>query len=347
MPTPSVIEIDPLLAPILGDQPAGSSLPFEVRDQLEKLRKEDSPDNYAPDDPRRPESAVKADWVGIVRLCQNTLTQVSKDLQVAARLTEALAWLHGFPGVRDGLRLLRRLVGECWDRLLPPIEEPDDVDRRAAALNWLDDPDRGSRFPTTVQQLSLVHWEGQSFGWVKWKQAQEGRPGPSKGEFEQAAQATPWEACQKTAGDVSEAVEELDTLVRTAADKMGQSAPSMTNLRQALAGCQTLSRQILARKAPPPVDATGTAVGAPAAGTGVVTAPPPQATTREEVYRQLAQAAAVLQKMEPHSPIPYLILREVELGTMTFPDLMQALIRDENVLAELSREFGIKKKAGG
>jgi type VI secretion system protein ImpA len=68
-----------------------------------------------------------------------------------------------------------------------------------------------------------------------------------------------------------------------------------------------------------------------------------KAGSREQAYRQLAQAAALLRQLEPHSPIPYLIQRAVELGSMPFPQLIRALIREQNVLSELNRELGIKE----
>ena len=60
------------------------------------------------------------------------------------------------------------------------------------------------------------------------------------------------------------------------------------------------------------------------------------------MYEQLAQAAALLQQLEPHSPIPYLIQRAVDLGAKSFPDLMKELVRDSNVLSSMNRELGIK-----
>ena len=64
---------------------------------------------------------------------------------------------------------------------------------------------------------------------------------------------------------------------------------------------------------------------------------------RAEIYRQLEQSANVLRQLEPHSPIPYLIQRAVELGSMPFPQLIRALIREPNILSELNRELGIKE----
>ena len=51
----------------------------------------------------------------------------------------------------------------------------------------------------------------------------------------------------------------------------------------------------------------------------------------------------MLRRLEPHSPIPYLLERAVTLGALSFPDLMKELVRDANVLAAMSRELGIKE----
>ena len=105
MPSPPILDFDTLIAPIPGDDPAGSSVPFAVTQQLEEMRKEIDPDSFSKDDPTRPE-AKKADWKGTIELTQETLRNTSKDLLIAARLTEALVKMHGFAGLRDGLRLL-------------------------------------------------------------------------------------------------------------------------------------------------------------------------------------------------------------------------------------------------
>jgi predicted component of type VI protein secretion system len=65
--------------------------------------------------------------------------------------------------------------------------------------------------------------------------------------------------------------------------------------------------------------------------------------SRADVYQRLAEAADLLEQLEPHSPIPYLIRKAVELGGLPFPLLMRALIRDDNVLMEMHRELGIKE----
>ncbi len=143
MPSSSLLDLDALIAPIPGDSPAGGPVPFAVREKLEEFRKEIDPASFAANDPMRPTSFQKADWSGIARLTEQALLQTSKDLLIAARLTEALTKLHGFAGLRDGLRLMRRLVVECWDRLNPAIESEDDLEIRARRSS-------GSMIPTAA-----------------------------------------------------------------------------------------------------------------------------------------------------------------------------------------------------
>jgi type VI secretion system protein ImpA len=342
MPSAPVIDVDALLAPIPGDQPAGTSVPFDVREQLEKARKEEDPADYAPDDPRRPEKLVRADWPAIVRLAQIVLTKTSKDLQVSARLLEALVRQHGFTGLRDGLRLLRALIEQCWDRLQPELEDPPDLDVRAAPFNWLDDPDRGARFPNTVRSVPLVTEGSTPFGWHQWRQSESDQA--ARDTFEKAIRALSWEQCQALAEDLGEARSQLAALVKALDARMGPAAPALTNLREAVEACATLAGQIMQRKGPPPANGQA-ANGAPAVTTDGSAAPAPAsfASTRAEVYHQLAQAAARLQQLEPHSPIPYLVQRAVELGALPFPELIRALIREPSVLSELNRELGIQE----
>ena len=122
-------------------------------------------------------------------------------------------------------------------------------------------------------------------------------------------------------------------------EKMPDFAPSFYEARKALEDCQTIAKWIYqengggasasADGAEPGVAA---AAGGPAATGG--------ALTREAAYDQLKRVAEMLEKMEPHSPVPYLIRRAVELRAIKFPELVEELTKDSNVLAFLKREIG-------
>jgi type VI secretion system protein ImpA len=346
MPSPPVLDVSELLLPVPGEDPAGGPVPYEVRRELEEARKEDNPDDFAENDPMRPAEFKKADWPALVRLARETLRDISKDLLVATRLTEALVRLHGYAGLRDGLRLLRELVEGCWDRLRPPIEDGD-LEVRAGPFFWLDDPDKGARFPMTLRRVPLVVGEaGQGYGWLDWRQSQAGIGSVSHDDFERAVAASPAQGVADAAEALRESREELRLLGRCLGERMEGAAPGLAEIHRAVEECQQLAEQILRRKSPAPAESAHPGDQAsPAAATNGAS-PAAAAATRAEAYRQLARAADLLQTLEPHSPIPYLVRRAVELGALPFPQLMKALIRDANVLGELSRELGIKESEG-
>ena len=128
---------------------------------------------------------------------------------------------------------------------------------------------------------------------------------------------------------------------------MGQLAPGLTSLRQAVFECRTLAKQILDRKGPEAEAETsgeGAAEGSAEEGRRWrrwVLGRPGDAVARQ-VYARLAEAAELLGQLEPHSPIPYLIRRCVQLGDLSFPDLMKALINDSSVRNDLGRSLGIE-----
>jgi type VI secretion system protein ImpA len=142
--------------------------------------------------------------------------------------------------------------------------------------------------------------------------------------------------------DINQSVDEIGQLLQTLNGKMGPLAPGLIDLRGAVEDCRKLVKQMLGQKGEEGGEVSGnSSVEAAPSSSGVA-----KAGSREQAYRQLAQAAAVLRQLEPHSPIPYLIQRAVELGAMPFPQLMRALIREQNVLNELTRELGIKEAGG-
>jgi type VI secretion system protein ImpA len=353
-----------LTAPIPGDNPRGAPVPFEIRRKLEESRIEDfepptpKPDGWTP---------KKADWAGIVKLTQEMLAKTSKDLLVSARLTEALVKLHGFAGLRDGLRLMRELVEQCWDRLNPPIEEEEDVERRAGPFNWLDDPDKGARFPTTIRSIPLVTGKDGQYAWIDWKRSQDPKPPIPKEAIDKAILETPEGVCAGLAQDIAQSLEDLDKLTQSLKRKMGEQAeklraarglteqdgqslkekiegqaPALLGLKQAAEDCHMLMRQILERKRPAVAAKTDIPSGGPSAPPSAPAAARP-AATRAEAYQQLRQAAALLKELEPHSPVPYFIERAVELGSLRYPELIKELVRDQNILKELNREMGIKE----
>ncbi len=308
-----------------------------IRDQLKHDRKDD-PDAQPP---------KKPNWVQITEAAEKALRAPYKDLQVAAHLTEALTVLHGFRGLHDGLHLMRRIVDECWDRLNPPVEDGD-VEPYAAPFNWLDDADTGALFPNRIRSTALIRGKDKNldYSYLDWRQSQDARGRISWAEFQKVVDATPLSDCEEIAAEVARCVDESQKLSQSLSARFA-SAPQdlrdrvsgLTSLVQALRECDTLIQEIVRKKRPVDV-AAGGAVGSSAdAGADFRSV-----GSRDAIYLQLRQAADALQRLEPHSPVPYLVNRAVELGPLPFHQMIRALIRDATVLQELSRELGIKEE---
>lgn len=80
-------------------------------------------------------AAVEPDWRVVERLASELLNR-SKDLRVAAWLTEAATRLHGVPGFAAGVQLINLLCEKYWDEVHPRliIDGDDDPYLRIGAL---------------------------------------------------------------------------------------------------------------------------------------------------------------------------------------------------------------------
>jgi len=125
-----------LTAPLDGDRPAGEWLRHDrVYDDVKAAREQEP--QYLPQGIWARERK-QAEWPTVVRLSRDALTTRSKDLQLAAWLTEALAHLEGVAGLSAGLGVMTGLVSRVWDSLYPPIDEDDGVEPRVLVLEWCD-----------------------------------------------------------------------------------------------------------------------------------------------------------------------------------------------------------------
>jgi len=107
---------DDLLNPIPGENPSGESLRYApVFDKIKEARRAD---DDAPQGDWQFERKT-ADYPLVIKLAGEALATKSKDLQVAAWLTEAILRKEGFRGLRAGLELIKGLVENFWDTLLP------------------------------------------------------------------------------------------------------------------------------------------------------------------------------------------------------------------------------------
>ena len=101
---------DQLLQPIPGSNPAGANVRYDaVYDKLKEARREE--EDVDQGEWKRPRKV--ADWPLVIKLASDALATKSKDLQIAAWLTEALLRQEGLGGLHAGLGVLRGLLDVC------------------------------------------------------------------------------------------------------------------------------------------------------------------------------------------------------------------------------------------
>lgn len=277
-----MVEIEALLSPIEEDDPGGPNLRYEpVYDQLKQARHED-PD--LPQGEWKRERKV-ADWGEVVRLASDVLENRSKDLQVAAWLTEGLLHQEGFGGLRAGLEALRRIQEEFWEHLHPELEEPDDLEFRAAPLEWV-----GQYLEPVVKSTPLnerghgylEYQESRRIGYEeeaekdsskKAARAQAIADGkPTAEDFDEGFDATSKAWYKSLVADLEGSSTELDALEAFCDEKYGQVAPSFRTLRGALEEVARIADRLLATKLeqdpdPPEEEAPGEEEAGSADGT--------------------------------------------------------------------------------
>lgn len=141
------IDIDSLLQPIPGENPVGEWLRYDATyDRIQDARRED--DDTLPQGVWQ-KKAKRADWRAVETLCQDALRTRTKDLQLAAYLTEAWMQLHGPVGATHGVRLLAELSRRFWD-VAYPLLDGEDCSYRVAPFEWLE-----GRLPVLLRLLPL------------------------------------------------------------------------------------------------------------------------------------------------------------------------------------------------
>jgi type VI secretion system protein ImpA len=139
---------DELLDPISAEHPAGLDLRWTAEwDRIKDARRaDDSLDSGKWTKKERKTS----DWPLVRSLVTSALRERSKDLQLSLWLTEANIKLHGFAGLRDGLRVTRELMVRYWDKGLYPVME-DGPEDRGGPLEWLN-----SKIVDSIEAISIT-----------------------------------------------------------------------------------------------------------------------------------------------------------------------------------------------
>jgi type VI secretion system protein ImpA len=368
MASPLILDFEMLLAAIPGDNPSGESLRLTAPyDAIQEARRAD--DDL--DQGAWVRDTKVADWPAVIKIATEALVTKTKDLQLAVWLVEALVKHHGFPGLRDGLRLLRELQEHFWDSLYPEIDDGD-LEFRAGPLEWLNE-----KLPSSIRQTPVTQgMNAERYTWLHWKESREvdnlGRRDPAAmaalvgegkitGEqFDKAVETTQLAYCQTHFEDLNETWHEYEQLAQVVDDRFGREAPGLSGIKQAITDYLALMADIGKKKggfdsqSKPDLtqheaeeEELGNIAGQETSGPVI---PPRGRSTlitfelqsRADALRQLAAVADYFRRTEPHSPVSYLVQRAVRWGEMPLEAWLQNVIHDESVLEQLRETLGLK-----
>jgi type VI secretion system protein ImpA len=368
-PPSAVADLDALLAPIAGENPAGESLQYSgLHDELREARRVE--DNLAQGEWQY-ETKV-ADYHQVISLATPALATQTKDLQVCAWLCEALVKLHGFPGLRDGLKLMRGLHEQFWEKVYPEIDEGD-MEARANSVAWMD-----RELGLAIKEVPLTQAQGGGvnysyLGYEQSKQfdipenlekldagklaqmeelrAQALEEGKTTGEdWRKAFHNTRRAFYEETWRVLDECWAEYQALDKVMDEKYDRQTPGLGSLKKSLDEVRTLVEKLLKEKRilePDPVaDAEG-AEGEAGAGDGAQGISTGPVRTRQEALRRLAEVSDYFRRTEPHSPVAYLVQRAIKWGQMPLETWLQDVIKDDTVLGQLRETLGLNTSDGG
>jgi type VI secretion system protein ImpA len=369
--------VDALLKPLPGDEPTGTSARYDpVIAEIRIARESDDP-SLPQGEWERP--LKKADWSLVASLCSQTLSERSKDLQIAAWLSEAWIHLYQVDGLRAGVRLIQGLLDIYWEGVHPRQSEDGDFDARVAPLAWMNES-----IPLTLRlHVGLLPWPDRKPSYITledWTKAplvapsksdddndNEPNPAatPSRDELMLMGATTAAPQLLQLRESLALAMTEWKAFDAMVDERLSKEAPSLSRVAETLGLIDRAITSLLSNRQT--VSATNSRTASeqavdtdrhadaienadePAMKPAVPSedfVDPRLATgpirSRADAYRQLEGIANFLQSIEPHSPTPYLIRRAVSWGRMPLPELMQEVLREEGDLNRLFTVLGLK-----
>lgn len=250
------IDLVGILTPIEGDNPAGEDLRYILYDQIAEARRADDALNRG--DWQR--EIKSADWETVINLCADALVNRSKDLQIAAWLTEALTVKEGFKGLLSGLKVIHGFLENFWENVYPEIEEGD-LEFRVGRLEFLN-----NSLWSRVKQIPITDSSAKAgYSFLEWEESRkvsyEGDAAKAETraelvaegkltaeEFDTAVERSKRSFYETLSADLVKCRETFQTLEQFVDEKFGKEGPRLAELRESLEDCDRQVSKILKEK---------------------------------------------------------------------------------------------------
>ena len=316
--------LDPLLAPIPGDNPSGRSVRNDpIYDKIKEARREDDD----ADQGAWQRARKIADHAQLISLVGEVLSTTSKDLQLVSWWTESMLRREGVAGLRDGVALMRGLLDRFWDTVFPELEDGD-ASLRAGPLDYIGiklvdalraAPLNPARHGFRQYEAALLAGsEEDARGDDERRKSRDVLTEKAEPLIEQiltSVDATPKAWYVTLCADIRETVADVHALDVFGNERFVDEAPSFRRLLDALESVQRTADALLARRREQEPDDDGSSAdGAVAAG---VTAGAPDTaalvgavpTSDADAAKRVVMAARFMRRARPTDPSPYALLR--------------------------------------
>ncbi len=358
------LDFEALLAPIEGDAAAGENLRddasptsvyYQIKDARSAARAAER--NMEMDDEP---AGFLDEWRSILELSPDVIATRSKDLEIAAWLTEALLRAHGFAGLRDGFRLMHGMVENFWDGLYP-LEDEDGLETKVAPVTGLNgdggdgtliQPIRKVQITQGSSDLPYAFWQyeqASELAKVADEEKRQARIDAGALTMEQMTRAvaeSPASFYGELVADLDAAMEAFAKLSAALDEKCGADSPPSSNIRNLLQTIRDeigfLAKDKLISDAPAAAEAATDGEGAaPAAAAGAAPAVAGAIASREDAFNTLLKVAEFFRKTEPHSTLSYSLEEMVRRARMPLSDLLVELIPDDEARRGFLMRAGI------
>ena len=344
--------ISSLTAPIPGDNPVGAYQRYEgLYDEIIEARRGD--------DANLPQGVwqtniKQANWDQVERLCIECLQHDSKDLQVAAWLSECWLIKNGIAGLRRGILLLDQLSSTYWDCVYPQLRD-DEYSFRLAPFEWLNEKvsQRIEMMPLTQPTdpeyaiFSLADFKMiQQQGAVANSQDNK-EPGQlSSHNFSESQTRTPAAFYQEILEDTKNTLNDVSNLENKLILLTDKDAISLHQLTRNHKNLQQITMVLIKRSKPAYKVEQREKVTQEKANMNEVAhtsddTKPQKGPTRDELYKKLSLIAAELEKSEPHSPTPYLIKKAISWGNMSLHEWINEMSENDMDIKHIQKWLGI------
>lgn len=368
-------DLEDFVAAISEEQPCGMNLQITdegraIRSNLRDLREESRRLERRADEGDESEggwASARSTWTQLRDQAIEVLKNNSKDLDVAAMLTEALCRTDGFAGLQAGFQVMGLLVEAFWNEVYP-VPDPEDgvtdetliIEERVLPIQRLAGLElEGLLVPGILHIPLAVGRSDQSYGLCHWRSSRElvgedneeklqlavDRGGVSPSQFEQAVSETDIGEITAVYKDLLSANETWAMLVDAISEMSeGKAVVPASQIRDIFEECIDAIKVFAPSAIPQESSGDEDPAGVDGQEKNEGDAGGLYPANREEAFQRLEKIADYFETHDPHSLVAAQIRNIVKLGRLSRGEYYKQLLRDESALSLLFRAAGMDEQ---